>query len=125
MAPRCPSPSCLPSGSSSEIACQYDEATAPNSSPGRCDDGATPTRRPGKRSGRDDEFPGCGAGLHRFVCLHDLIEIEDAVDRYDGVTGGDGIQKFLQNRVGQVFSLAVIGGQADSSGQVLDRVEVG
>jgi hypothetical protein len=46
-------------------------------------------------SGRDDEFPGCASGFHRGVRLDDLIEAVDAVDRYDDIAGGDGIQEFL------------------------------
>ena len=56
--------------------------------------------------------------------IDDPIEAVDAVDRDDGVAGGDSVQEFLQNRRGQVVGLAVVGGQAYSSGQVLNRVEV-
>src|SRR5207245_2550363 len=56
--------------------------------------------------------------------LHDLIEAVDTVDRYDGRAGGDGVEEFLQNRLRQVLGLAVVGRQAYSSGQVVNRVEV-
>src|SRR5713101_4795252 len=63
-------------------------------------------RKPG--SGRDDEFPGGASGLHRGVRLNNLIEVVDAVDRYDGFAGGDAVEEFLQHRLGQVFGLAVV-----------------
>lgn len=75
-------------------------------------------------SGRDDQLPGCASGLHRGVSLDDLLEAVHMVNRYDDVAGGDGVQEFLQNRLEQVLGLAVVGRQAYSSGQVVNRVEV-
>jgi hypothetical protein len=43
-----------------------------------------------------------------------LIEAVDTVNRYDDVAGGDGVEEFLQNGLGQVLGLAAVGRQAYS-----------
>jgi hypothetical protein len=65
-------------------------------------------------SGRNDELPGCASVVHRGVRLGDLIEAVDTVNRYDDVAGGDGVEEFLQNGLGQVLGLAAVGRQAYS-----------
>ena len=56
--------------------------------------------------------------------LDDLIEAVDTFNRHDDMASGDSVQEFLQNRLGQVLGLAMVGRQAYSSGQVVNRVEV-
>src|SRR3978361_826655 len=67
---------------------------------GGCTLGTVMMRLRSGASGRDDQLPGCAPGFHRGVRLDDLIEAVDAVNRYDGVAVGDGIQELLQNRPG-------------------------
>ena len=44
----------------------------------------------------DDELSGRVIRFHGSVCLGNLIEAVHVIDGYDGVAGGDGVEKLLQ-----------------------------
>ena len=56
--------------------------------------------------------------------LGDVCEAVGAVDRHDGVTGGDRVEQLLQHVVREVGGVAAIRGESYPAWDVLDRVKV-
>src|SRR6478609_5365111 len=73
----------------------------------------------------DDEFAGGGVVLHIVVGPTNLFEpVVHVVDGDAHAAVGDGVQHALHRLARQVGGVALVGGQPDSGGEVVDRVEV-
>src|SRR5258708_39709177 len=83
---------------------------------------AAPSGR-GSRSCDDDELSGRVIRFHGSVCLGNLIEAVHVIDGYDGVAGGDGVEKLLRYSLGQISGVAAVGGKAYAARDVVDRLE--
>ncbi len=59
-----------------------------------------PTEMDEARSCDDDELSGRVIRFHGSVCLGNLIEAVHVIDGYDGVAGGNGVEKLLQYSLG-------------------------
>src|SRR6266478_7199311 len=72
----------------------------------------------------DDELAHRLVLLHGGVCLLDLLQLVNLVDRHRESSGGDRVEVALKHGLRQVAGVAAVAGETHAAGDVADGVEV-